>query len=67
MFVVDTFVAEVATDLVHRVETADDQAFEVQLQRDSQVKVVRKRVVMRYKRARLSPAGDALQHGRFDL
>jgi hypothetical protein len=46
VLVADPLVAEVAADLVDRLETADDQALEVELERDPQVEVVIEGVVV---------------------
>jgi len=61
------FVAEVAVDLVHALEAADDETLQVQLRRDAQVHVEIERVVMRAEGARRGPAWDRLHHRRLDL
>jgi hypothetical protein len=60
-------VAEVAVDLVHALEPADHEAFEVQLGRDPQVHVEIEGVVMGAERTRGGPARDRLHHRRLDL
>ncbi len=63
----DAFVAEVAVDLVHALEAADDQPLQVQLRRDAQVQIHVERVVMRDERPRHRAAGDRLHHRRLDF
>ena len=60
-------VAEIAVDLVHALEAADDQPLEIELRRDAQVHVDVERVVMRQERPRDRAAGDRLHHRRLDL
>ena len=60
-------VAEIAVDLVHALQAADDQALEEQLRRDAQVHVHVERVVMRRERPRRRAARNGLQHRRLDL
>ena len=60
-------VAEHASDLEHPVEAADQQPFEVQLERDAQVEVAVQGVVVGEERARRRPAGVVLQHRRHHL
>ena len=57
---VDALVAEHATDLEHAVEAADDQALQLQLQRDAQVQVDVERVVVRDERPRRRAALERL-------
>src|ERR1022692_4503834 len=47
VFAREAFVAEVAADLEHLVHAADEQALEIQFQRDAQIKIAAERVVMR--------------------
>ena len=61
----DALVPEVAVDLVHALEPADEQALEVQLGRDPEVKVHVKGVVVRLEGPRRGAAGDGLHHRRF--
>ena len=60
-------VPEVPCQLVHPLHAADDQAFQIELRRDAQIKLHVERVVMRDKRPRRRAAGNRLHHGRFDL
>ena len=59
------FVAEVAADLEYLVHAAHEQALQIQLQRDAQVKITAERVVMRLERLGRRAAGDRLHHRRF--
>ncbi len=61
------FVAEVAVDLVHAFEPADDEPLQVQLGRDAQVHVDVERVVVRDERLRDRAARNHLQHRRLDF
>ena len=63
----DAFVAEVAVDLEHPLEAADDQALQIQLRRDAQVHLLVERVVMRDEGLGIGAAGDRVQHRRFDF
>ena len=63
----DAFVAEVAVDLEHPLEAADDQPLQVQLGRDAQVQLHVERVVVRDERPRRGAAGDRLHHRRLDF
>ena len=60
-------VAEVAVDLVDLLETADDQALEIQFGRHAQEQAHVERVVMGHERTRRGAARDHLHHRRFDL
>ena len=60
-------VPEIAVDLVHALEAADDEPLEVQLGRDAQVHVLAERVVVRHERPRDRAARDRLHHRRLDL
>jgi hypothetical protein len=59
--------AEVAIDLVHALETADDKALQVQLGRDAQKELHIERVVMGEERPRQRTARDRLHHRRLDF
>jgi hypothetical protein len=64
VLVADALVAEVAADLVDRVEAADDEPLEVELEADAEVEVVVEGVVVghegsRVGAARARPAGPA--------
>ena len=61
------FVAEVAVDLVDPLESADDEALQVQLRRDPHEQLHVERVVMRDERARGGAADDRMHHRRLDL
>src|SRR5437773_1328670 len=61
------FIPEVAVDLVHALEAADDQPLEVELRRDPQIEVHVEGVVVRLERARDGAARDGLHHRRLDL
>jgi hypothetical protein len=63
----DAFVAEVAVDLEHPLEAADQQALEVQLGRDAQEHLLVQRVVVRDEGLGVGAAGNRVQHGRLDL
>src|SRR5690625_7127673 len=61
------FVAEVAVDLEHLLESADGGPLEVQLRGDPQEQVQVEGVHVRDERPRRGSRGDHLQHGRLDL
>ena len=61
----DAFIAEIAIDFKHALESADNQPFEVEFRRDAQVEVRIERVVVRDERAGRGPAGNGLHHRRF--
>ena len=63
----DAFVAEVPVDLVHAIESADDQALEIELRRDAQEERDVERVVVGGEGPGHGAAGDGLHHRRFDL
>ena len=63
----DAFVAEVAVDLEHALEAADDQALQVQLRRDAQEHLHVERVVVRDERLGRGAARDRVQHRRLDF
>src|SRR4030095_11482215 len=50
MFSGDAFVAKVAVNFEYLVEPAHEQTFQVKLQRNAQIKIKTKRLVMRYNR-----------------
>ena len=60
-----SLVAEVAVDLEHALEAADDQALQVQLGRDAQEHGLIQRVVVRLEGTGSGTAGNGLQHRRF--
>ncbi len=64
---VHALVAEDAADLIHALNTADDQTLEVQLSRNAHVHINVERVVVRDERARRRAAGDGAEHGGLDL
>jgi hypothetical protein len=57
------FVAEVAVDLEHAVEAADDQALQVQLRRDAQEHLHVQRIVVGDERLGRRAAGDGCSIG----
>ena len=59
------FVAEVAIDFEDALESAHNQAFQVQFRRDPQIKFHVQRVVMRLERFRRRAARNRLHHRRF--
>ncbi|ABA50357.1 Hypothetical protein BURPS1710b_2724 [Burkholderia pseudomallei 1710b] len=61
------FVPEVAVDLEHALEAADDQALQVKLGRDAQEHLHVERIVMRDERLRGRAARDRVQHRRLDF
>ena len=63
----DALVAEIAVDLEHALDTAHDQALEVELRRDAQEEVHVERIVVRLEGSRRSAAGNRLQHRRLDF
>src|SRR5439155_6124770 len=62
---VDAFVPEVAADLVDALEASDQEALQVELQRDPQEEVRVQDVVVRDERPGHRAAGHRLQHWRF--
>jgi hypothetical protein len=64
---IDSLVPEVLGDLVYPVELAHDQAFEIQLVRDSQVQGTVERVVVRRERSGEGSPVQGLQDGRLHL
>ena len=64
---VHAFVAEVAVDLEDCLETADDQAFEVEFRRDAQIAVDAQGIVVRHEGLGVGAAGDGMHHRRFDF
>ena len=67
MRAVHALVAEVLAELVHAVESADDQLFEVELRGDAQVEVDIERVVVRDERTRRGAARNGLQDRGLDF
>ena len=67
MFVADAFVAEVAADLVDRVNATDQQTLQIQLETDAQIQVLMQLIVVGDKRPRGRAAVKRLQDGRFHL
>jgi hypothetical protein len=67
VFEADALVAEVATDLVHPLIAADQQPFQIQLERDAQVKLLLELVVVGGERPRRRAAVKRLQDGRLDF
>ena len=63
----DPLVPEIAVDLVHALEPADDEPLEVELRRDPEVQVHVERVVVRLERPRNGAARDRLHHRCLDL
>ena len=63
----DAFVAEVAVDLEHLLEAADDEPLQVELRRDAQVELHVERVVVRHERPRRGAARDRMHHRRLDF
>src|ERR1700688_3720312 len=56
----NSFIAEIAIDLVNAVKTSDGQSFQIELRGDAQVKVHVQRVVMGYEWTGGSAAGDGM-------
>ena len=63
----NAFIAEVAVDLEHPLEAADQQAFQIQLRRDAQKHFLVQRIVVGGERPCVRTTGDGVQHGRFDF
>ena len=63
----DALVAEVAIDLVDAIESADDEALQVELRGDAEKEVLIERVVMRLEGPGRGAAGNLLHHGGFDF
>ena len=63
----EAFVAEVAVDFEHLLETADDQTLQIQLRRDAQELLHVERVVVRDEGLGCGTAGDRVHHRRFDF
>ena len=64
---VQSLVTEHAPDLVHSLHAADDQPFQIQLQRNAQLQILVQRVEVGFKRARRRTARIGDQHGGFHL
>ena len=67
MGAVHTFVAEIFGELIHTLETTDDQTFQIQLIGNAQIQWYVKRIVVRNKRACGGTTGDSLQNGGLHL
>ena len=63
----NSLIPEVAVDLEHALEAADDQTLQIKLRRDPQIKLHVQRVVMGLEWPRGSTAGDRMHHRRFDF
>ena len=63
----NALVAEIAIDLVHAIEPAHDQALEIKLRRDAQIKVHIECVVVGDEGLGHGTARDRLHHGSFDF
>ena len=63
----DALIAEVAVDLEHLLESADDEPLQVQLRRDAQVELHVERVVLGDERPCRGAAGDRMHHRRLDF
>ncbi len=61
------FVAEVAVDLIHAIESAHRQPFQIKFWSDAQKQIHIKRVVMRLKWTSHRPARDGMHHRRLDF
>ena len=64
---VDALVAELAADLVHAVDAADDEHLEVELGRDAHEKLLAEVVVPRLERLGRGPARQLVHHRRLHL
>src|SRR5207248_8548796 len=60
-------IPEIVTDLVHAIETANDEPFEIKLVGDSEIERHVECVVMRHERTRICAAILRLQYGRLHL
>src|SRR3546814_9450761 len=54
----ESFITEVAVDLVNLLETANDQSLEEQFRRDAQIQIAIERVVMCHERPRRRAASE---------
>jgi hypothetical protein len=63
----DPLVAEVLAELVHPLQTPDDQSLQVELRRDPQVEVAVERIVVGREGTRQRPAVEGLEDRRLDL
>ena len=63
----ESFVAKDTADLIHTLESADQQPLQMQLQRDAEEHIAVERIVVRLKRTRVAAAGNLLQHGGLDI
>ena len=64
---IQTFVTEHTADLVHPLQTADNEPLEIQLQRNAQLHILVQRIVVRFKRTRRGAARVRHEHGGLDL
>ena len=64
---VHALVAEDAADLIHTLDTAHDEALEVELGGDAQIHIDIQRIVVGYKRSGRRAAGNGVENGRLDL
>ena len=63
----EPLVPEVAVDLIHAIQPADDQPLQIKFGCDAEVEIHIERVVMRDKRPRHSSTGDGLHHRSLDF
>src|SRR6266545_4120375 len=63
----DPLVSEIASDLVDALHAPDEQALEVQLERDPKLELDAERLVEGGERPRHGPPGHRLEDGRLDL
>ena len=61
----NAFIAEVTPDLIHPFQIADQQTFEIQLERDTQIHILIEFVMMRGERTRRRTAIQRLEDGSF--
>ncbi len=64
---INALIPEVAVELEHPLEAADDEALQIELRSDSHVHVDVERVVMGDERPGVSAARDGVHHGGLDL
>ena len=63
----DALVPEIAIDLIHAFEPADDEPLQIKLRRDPQIKIDIERIVMGHEGLRRGAAVERLHHRRFHL
>src|ERR1700730_5368839 len=63
----NAFVSKVTVDFEHLVEPADEQTFEIELERNAQIEIEAERLVMRSEWFGCRPASDCLQDWRLDF